>query len=135
MPESWHRIKSKAETYIYFASTIRSAVFHVVLQYDSVAHSSADSVPPAVMASLRKVIPVACRAFNASANSHSGKKVAVLGAGGGIGQPLGLLMKLNPLVSELSLYDVRGTLGVAADISHVNTPAKVNPLSASPPKH
>ncbi|CAA6661068.1 unnamed protein product [Spirodela intermedia] len=37
------------------------------------------------------------------------RKVAVLGAAGGIGQPLSLLMKLNPLVSRLSLYDIAGT--------------------------
>ncbi|KAJ3110537.1 Malate dehydrogenase, cytoplasmic, partial [Nowakowskiella sp. JEL0407] len=52
-------------------------------------------------------------------------KVAVLGAAGGIGQPLSLLIKLNPKVTELSLYDIVNTPGVAADISHVNTPAKV----------
>lgn len=50
--------------------------------------------------------------------------VAVLGASGGIGQPLSLLLKLNPKVSQLSLYDVVNTPGVAADISHVNTPAQ-----------
>lgn len=38
-------------------------------------------------------------------------KVAVLGAGGGIGQPLSLLMKLNPRVSELALYDIKGAPG------------------------
>ncbi|KAJ3241183.1 malate DEHYDROGENASE, NAD-dependent [Chytriomyces hyalinus] len=53
-------------------------------------------------------------------------KVAVLGAAGGIGQPLSLLMKANPLVSELALYDVVNTPGVAADLSHINTPAKVS---------
>lgn len=52
-------------------------------------------------------------------------KVAVLGAGGGIGQPLALLLKLHPLVGELSLYDIVGTEGVAVDISHINTGAKV----------
>ena len=31
----------------------------------------------------------------------------------------------NPLVTQLSLYDVQGTPGVAADLSHVNTPAIV----------
>ncbi|KAK6132657.1 hypothetical protein DH2020_033609 [Rehmannia glutinosa] len=31
------------------------------------------------------------------------------GAAGGIGQPLSLLMKLNPLVSRLALYDIAGT--------------------------
>lgn len=49
------------------------------------------------------------------------RKVAVLGAAGGIGQPLGLLMKMNPYVDALSLYDIAGTPGVAADISHINT--------------
>jgi malate dehydrogenase len=51
--------------------------------------------------------------------------VAVLGAAGGIGQPLSLLMKLNPRVSELSVYDVMNVYGVAEDLSHVNTRAKV----------
>ena len=50
--------------------------------------------------------------------------MAVLGAAGGIGQPCGLLMKMNPLVTELSLYDIAGTPGVAADVSHVNTAAQ-----------
>ncbi|KAJ1547273.1 malate DEHYDROGENASE, NAD-dependent, partial [Cladochytrium tenue] len=52
-------------------------------------------------------------------------KVAVLGAAGGIGQPLSLLLKANPLVSHLSLYDIVNTPGVAADLSHINTPSKV----------
>ena len=55
-----------------------------------------------------------------------GYKVAVLGASGGIGQPLSLLLKLDPLVTELSLFDVVRTPGVAADISHCSTPAKVS---------
>ncbi|KAK1301771.1 hypothetical protein QJS10_CPB12g01069 [Acorus calamus] len=53
------------------------------------------------------------------------RKVAILGAAGGIGQPLSLLMKLNPLVSNLALYDIAGTPGVAADVSHINTRAEV----------
>ncbi|CAK9208856.1 unnamed protein product [Sphagnum jensenii] len=53
------------------------------------------------------------------------RKVAVLGAAGGIGQPLGLLMKLSPLVTDLALFDIAGTPGVACDLSHVNTQAKV----------
>ncbi|KAI4730572.1 malate dehydrogenase [Aureobasidium sp. EXF-10728] len=52
-------------------------------------------------------------------------KVVVAGASGGIGQPLSLLMKSSPLVSELSLYDVVNTPGVAADLSHISSPAKV----------
>ena len=50
-------------------------------------------------------------------------KVAVLGAAGGIGQPLSLLMKQNPIVSRLALYDIVGAPGVAADCSHMSTPA------------
>ncbi|KAI8908586.1 malate dehydrogenase, NAD-dependent [Gorgonomyces haynaldii] len=52
-------------------------------------------------------------------------KVAILGAAGGIGQPLSLLMKLNPHVKELALYDIVNTPGVAADLSHINTASTV----------
>jgi hypothetical protein len=52
-------------------------------------------------------------------------KVAVLGAAGGIGQPLSLLLKNSPLIGELSLYDVANTAGVACDLSHISTAAKV----------
>lgn len=54
-----------------------------------------------------------------------GFKVAILGAAGGIGQPLALLMKINPLVSVLHLYDVVNTPGVTADVSHMDTGAVV----------
>ena len=47
-------------------------------------------------------------------------------AGGGIGQPLSLLLKMNKLVTELALYDIAGTPGVAADLSHCNTPVAVS---------
>ncbi|XP_028556180.1 malate dehydrogenase, mitochondrial isoform X2 [Dendrobium catenatum] len=60
-----------------------------------------------------------------SSGSLPDRKVAILGAAGGIGQPLSLLLKLNPLVSSLSLYDIAGTPGVAADVSHINTRAEV----------
>ncbi|GMH41006.1 hypothetical protein BSKO_08916 [Bryopsis sp. KO-2023] len=53
------------------------------------------------------------------------RKVAILGAAGGIGQPLSLLMKMNPAVTKLSLYDVVNVPGVAADVSHINTKAQV----------
>ena len=52
--------------------------------------------------------------------------MAVVGAAGGIGAPLSLLLKQNPLVSQLSIYDVAPvTPGVGADLSHMDTPAKV----------
>ena len=55
-------------------------------------------------------------------------KVCVLGAAGGIGQPLSLLLKLQlPAGSELSLYDVAPfTPGVAVDLSHIPTDVCVN---------
>lgn len=53
------------------------------------------------------------------------RKVAILGAAGGIGQPLSLLMKMNPAVTQLALYDIANMPGVAADVSHVNTRAQV----------
>lgn len=52
--------------------------------------------------------------------------MAVLGASGGIGQPLSLLLKMNPMISHLALYDIVHTPGVAADISHICTPATVS---------
>ncbi|GBB98808.1 hypothetical protein RclHR1_03330005 [Rhizophagus clarus] len=52
-------------------------------------------------------------------------KAVVLGAAGGIGQPLSLLLKLNDAITELALYDIVNSPGVAADLSHINTPAKV----------
>jgi len=70
------------------------------------------------------------RAFSASASNLS--KVVVLGAGGGIGQPLSLLLKLNPRVSELALYDIRGGPGVAADVGHINTKSTVTGYEPTP---
>ncbi|CAB0033616.1 unnamed protein product [Trichogramma brassicae] len=60
-----------------------------------------------------------------STTSQQNAKVAVMGASGGIGQPLSLLLKESPLVTELSLYDIVNTPGVAADLSHINTGSKV----------
>lgn len=68
-------------------------------------------------------VPKAIKCFSTTPQSNF--KVAVAGASGGIGQPLSLLLKQSPLVTELSLYDVVHTLGVAADLSHIETPAKV----------
>ena len=62
---------------------------------------------------------------NPTAASKPRFTVAVLGAAGGIGQPLSLLLKQSPLVSALHLYDVANVAGVAADLSHVNSNAVV----------
>merc|ERR1719188_1992317 len=59
------------------------------------------------------------------AQQQRGFKCSVLGAAGGIGQPLSLLLKLNPRVKELTCYDVAPfTPGVAADLSHIATDSK-----------
>ena len=54
-------------------------------------------------------------------------KIAVLGAAGGIGQPLSLLLKNKlPAGSDLALYDVAPfTPGVAVDLSHIPTDVNV----------
>lgn len=54
-------------------------------------------------------------------------KVTVLGAAGGIGQALALLLKTQlPSGSELSLYDIAPvTPGVAVDLSHIPTDVKI----------
>merc|ERR1712021_201202 len=53
-----------------------------------------------------------------STSKASNNKVAVMGASGGIGQPLSMLLKLNPAITKLNLYDIVHTPGVAADLSH-----------------
>ena len=58
-------------------------------------------------------------------------KVALLGAAGGIGQPLALLLKTNKKITELSLFDLVATPGIAADLSHVNTNSKVRGYDGS----
>jgi malate dehydrogenase len=69
--------------------------------------------------SIAQVAKRSARSFHASSAVNA--KVAVLGANGGIGQPLSLLLKLCPEVDELACYDIVGTPGVAADLSHIPT--------------
>jgi len=68
-------------------------------------------------------LTVAARQF--STTNATNRSVAVMGASGGIGQPLSMLLKLNPGVTKLNLYDIVHTPGVAADLSHIETKAKV----------
>ncbi len=58
-------------------------------------------------------------------------KVALLGAAGGIGQTLALLLKLRlPVGTDLALYDISPvTPGIAVDISHI--PTSVNAVGYS----
>ncbi|ASK78279.1 malate dehydrogenase [Paraphotobacterium marinum] len=62
-------------------------------------------------------------------------KVSVLGAAGGIGQALALLLKNNlPDYSTLSLYDIASvTPGVAKDLSHIPNKVKVEGFCGEDP--
>ncbi|KAI3681200.1 hypothetical protein L6452_35985 [Arctium lappa] len=61
------------------------------------------------------------RAICRAKGGAPGFKVAILGTAGGIDQPLAMLMKMNPLVSVLHLYNVVNSPGVTTDISHMDT--------------
>jgi malate dehydrogenase len=63
----------------------------------------------------------AAAGFHTSAANAA--KVCVVGGAGGIGQPLSLLMKLNPMVTHVSVFDMVGAPGVAADLGHIDSPA------------
>lgn len=76
-------------------------------------------VRPSIKSAAKKA--VRCFSNTAAANT----KVAVLGAAGGIGQPLSMLCKLSNDIDELSCYDIVGTPGVAADLSHIPTKSKM----------
>ena len=62
-------------------------------------------------------------------------KIAVLGAAGGIGQALALLIKMQlPADSKLSLYDIATvTPGVAVDLSHIPTAVEVKGFAGQNP--
>lgn len=53
-------------------------------------------------------------------------KVTLLGASGGIGQSLSLLLRLNEDISELALFDIKNSIGVATDLSHIPTRQNVS---------
>lgn len=60
------------------------------------------------------------------------KKVAVLGAAGGIGQPLALLLKCNTAITAINVYDVAPvTPGVGVDLSHIDTKARVTAFAGT----
>merc|ERR1719278_373075 len=69
--------------------------------------------------------PISAVARQFSTTTANNRNVAVMGASGGIGQPLSMLLKLNPGITKLSLYDIVHTPGVAADLSHIESVAEV----------
>ncbi|CBF76243.1 hypothetical protein AN5031.2 [Aspergillus nidulans FGSC A4] len=52
-------------------------------------------------------------------------KIALLGAAGQIGTPLSLLCKASDLFAEISLYDIVHVPGIATDLMHIDTRARV----------
>ncbi|XP_002991213.2 malate dehydrogenase, chloroplastic [Selaginella moellendorffii] len=79
----------------------------------------------------KPLVTVAARNADVRPRAAATYKAAVLGAGGGIGQPLSLLLKMSPLLSHLNLYDIANVKGVAADLSHCNTPSLVTPYTGA----
>ena len=73
--------------------------------------------------SATRTAKAASRAF--SSTGASAQKVCVIGASGGIGQPMSMLLKQSPNVTHLALYENMEHAGVAADLSHICTEAKV----------
>lgn len=59
-------------------------------------------------------------------HSNELTKVAILGAAGGIGQPLALLLMLHSeYVQHLALYDLVNVRGVGADLAHIDRQCRV----------
>merc|ERR1712180_398053 len=86
-------------------------------------HSFTSASPIKMFSRFQK--PVSALGRQLSTSSVAQRSVAVMGASGGIGQPLSMLLKLNPAVTKLSLYDIVHTPGVAADLSHIESQAEV----------
>ncbi|GAD92366.1 hypothetical protein PVAR5_0957 [Paecilomyces variotii No. 5] len=53
-------------------------------------------------------------------------KIALVGAAGQIGTPLSLLCKASDIFDEISLYDLVHVPGIATDLMHIDTKAKVS---------
>ncbi|KAH8404114.1 hypothetical protein KR215_009841, partial [Drosophila sulfurigaster] len=54
-----------------------------------------------------------------------GFKVTLVGAAGGVGQPLALMLKMNQRIKTLALHDKVSIKGMAVDLSHICTPTNV----------
>merc|ERR1712112_568321 len=92
-----------------------------------IGHISASliTLTPTIKMFSRFQKPVSTIGRQLSTSSVAHRNVAVMGASGGIGQPLSMLLKLNPAVTKLALYDIVHTPGVAADLSHIESKAEV----------
>merc|ERR1711923_84174 len=92
-----------------------------------IGHISASliTLTPTIKMFSRFQKPVSTIGRQLSTSSVAQRNVAVMGGSGGIGQPLSMLLKLNPAVTKLALYDIVHTPGVAADLSHIESKAEV----------
>jgi malate dehydrogenase len=107
------------------SATTMSATTTTTMRLSSrCAHRARDRRVDASRRGARATRPASARRSSVMV-TKSEYSVAVLGAAGGIGQSLSLLLKMNPLISDLRLYDLQGTPGVAADLSHTNTTCQV----------
>ncbi len=100
------------------------AVGHALDTFEGMRKISSSTAPFGHSMSCRSV-PVSRRSTVITEAKAGARKVALLGAAGGIGQPLALLLKMQPYVTDLALYDIANTVGVAADLSHCNTSVQV----------
>ncbi|KAL1513607.1 hypothetical protein ABEB36_002998 [Hypothenemus hampei] len=75
----------------------------------------------------RRLILMASMAkrFYCECKKNTKRSVAVIGAAGGVGQPLTLLLKLNPCIGELKVHDIVNVAGVGTDVSHIETASTV----------
>ncbi len=80
---------------------------------------------PRIVGALQKPRPLQRRKFGGSGHwnrygltfHRDGHKVAVIGAGGGVGQTLSLLLKASNKVGDLALYDnCGGVAGIVEDL-------------------
>jgi len=67
-----------------------------------------------------------------STSAANAAKVVVVGGAGGIGQPMSMLLKMDPNVSHVSVFDLVGAPGVAADLSHIDTVASASGHGMTP---
>ncbi|XP_075516374.1 malate dehydrogenase, chloroplastic-like [Primulina tabacum] len=114
--------KSKSENHLISFNGLKAATS---IRHDSKSLSTGSESAAALKHSYVKKAQKHYNRTHYHVQPHASYKVAVLGAAGGIGQPLALLIKMSPLVSQLNLYDIANVKGVAADLSHCNTPSVV----------
>merc|ERR1712079_574285 len=91
--------------------------------------AKAQAEPKAKAKAKAKVKAKAKPAAKKDAKPAGNFKVCVCGGAGGIGQPLSLLMGMDPNVKELCVFDLSVAMvppeGVAADLSHLERKCKV----------